>query len=108
MSAVAALLVSRFRRSYYLAAPAFTNVGNKGTLASHDPSVAQPLFFAAGTGRPDIFTLTEPRWVRLVKYKVFQSSPPKALLVVAGWPCTMRPRFLPCASRLQIPPAPPQ
>jgi hypothetical protein len=24
--------VSRFRRSYHLAAPAFTNVGNKGTL----------------------------------------------------------------------------
>src|SRR4051794_1473873 len=31
-------LVSRFRRSYHFAAPAFTNVGNKGTLASHDPS----------------------------------------------------------------------
>ena len=26
-------LVSRFRRSYHLAASAFTNVGNKGTLA---------------------------------------------------------------------------
>ena len=31
---------SRFRRSYHFTAPAFTNVGNKGTLASHDPSVA--------------------------------------------------------------------
>ena len=38
------LLVSRFRRSYHLAAPAFTNVG-KGTLASHDPSVALHLTF---------------------------------------------------------------
>src|SRR3954452_20352374 len=27
-------LVSRFRRSYHLAATAFTNVGNKGTLAN--------------------------------------------------------------------------
>src|SRR6476469_3804951 len=33
-------LVSRFRRSYHLAAPTFTNVGNRGTLASRDPSVA--------------------------------------------------------------------
>ena len=39
------LLVSRFRRSYHLAAPAFTNVGNKGTLARHDPSVALHLTF---------------------------------------------------------------
>jgi hypothetical protein len=39
------LLVSRFRRSYHFAAPAFTNVGNKGTLASHDPSVALHLTF---------------------------------------------------------------
>ena len=38
-------LVSRFRRSYHLAAPAFTNVGNKGTLANHDPSVALHLTF---------------------------------------------------------------
>src|SRR6476469_6834042 len=38
-------LVSRFRRSYHLAAPAFTDVGNKGTLASHDPSVALHLTF---------------------------------------------------------------
>lgn len=42
---VHATLVSRFRRSYHLAAPAFTNVGNKGTLASHDPSVALHLTF---------------------------------------------------------------
>src|SRR5205823_3580018 len=35
-------------------------------------------FFCAwvGTGRPGIFTFTAPRWVRLVKYSVFQSSPP--------------------------------
>ena len=39
-----ALLVSRFRRSYHLAASTFTNVGNKGTLASHDPSVPIPKF----------------------------------------------------------------
>ena len=38
-------LVSRFRRSYHLAEPALTNVGNKGTLASHDPSVALHLTF---------------------------------------------------------------
>ena len=38
-------LVSRFRRSYHLAAPTFTNVGNRGTLASHDPSVALHLTF---------------------------------------------------------------
>src|SRR5258708_25016225 len=69
---------------------------------------AQPVFFGAGTGRPPTLRLTEPRWVRLVKYKVFQSSPPKAMLVVAGCPCTMRPSFLPWGSRIQIPPAPPQ
>ena len=37
-------LVFRFRRSYHFAAPTFTNVGNKGTLASHDPSVPIPKF----------------------------------------------------------------
>ena len=52
--------------------------------------------FCGGTGMPGIFTLTAPRWFRLVKYSVFQSSPPKARLVVAGAPCTMRPSFLPC------------
>ena len=33
--------------------------------------------FCGGTGIPGIFTLTAPRWFRLVKYSVFQSSPPK-------------------------------
>src|SRR5213594_1220215 len=65
-------------------------------------------FFPVGTGTPGIFTLTEPRWLRLVKYSVFQSSPPKAMLVVAGAPWTMRPSFLPCRSMTQMPPAPPQ
>jgi hypothetical protein len=50
-------------------------------------------FFWAGTGIPGIFTLTEPRWFRLVKYRVFQSSPPKARLVVAAAPCAIRPSF---------------
>jgi len=56
-------------------------------------------FFATGTGMPGIFTLTDPSMVRLVKNSVFQSSPPKAILVVAGWPWTMRPSFLPFGSR---------
>jgi putative copper resistance protein D len=52
----------------------------------------------AGTGTPGIFTRTEPSAVRLVKYSVFQSSPPNAMLVVCGLPWTMRPSFLPCGS----------
>src|SRR5215475_8105006 len=55
-------------------------------------------FFATGTGMPGIFTLTDPIMVRPVKNSVFQSSPPKPILVVAGWPCTMRPSFLPFGS----------
>jgi hypothetical protein len=50
-------------------------------------------FLWGGTGMPEIFTLTAPKWLRLVKYRVFQSSPPKARLVVAGAPWTMRPSF---------------
>ena len=34
-TAITTVLVSRFRRSYRFAAPAFTNVGNKGTLATY-------------------------------------------------------------------------
>jgi hypothetical protein len=31
-------------------------------------AAAHPVvFFGTGTGTPEIFTLTEPRWVRLVK-----------------------------------------
>jgi putative copper resistance protein D len=52
----------------------------------------------AGTGTPGIFTRTEPSAVRLVKYSVFQSSPPNAMLVVCGLPWTMRPSFRPCGS----------
>src|SRR6266849_1811661 len=63
-------------------------------------------FFWVGTGMPGIFTLTEPRWFRLVKYRVFQSSPPKARLVVAGAPGTMRPSFLPWGSRIHMAPDP--
>ena len=54
--------------------------------------------FGAGTGTPGIFTRTEPSAVRLVKYRVFQSSPPNAMLVVCRLPWTMRPSFLPCGS----------
>jgi hypothetical protein len=32
-------------------------------------------FFRVGTDTPGIFTLTAPRWFRLVKYRVFQSLP---------------------------------
>jgi copper resistance protein D len=62
----------------------------------------------AGTGTPGIFTRTEPSAVRLVKYSVFQSSPPNAMLVVCGLPWTMRPSFLPCGSMTKMPPGPPQ
>ena len=41
-------------------------------------------FFPAGTATPGIFTLNAPIMVRLVKNSVFQSSLPKAMLVVAG------------------------
>ena len=37
--------VRRFRRSYHFAAPAITNVGDKGTPASDDSSVALHLTF---------------------------------------------------------------
>jgi hypothetical protein len=53
------------------------------------------LFFGTGTGMPGIFTFTEPRVLRVVKNSVFQSSPPKPILVVAFSPWTMRPSFLP-------------
>jgi hypothetical protein len=56
------------------------------------------VFLIAGTGMPGIFTLKDPIMVRLVKNSVFQSSPPKPILVVAGWPWTMRPSFLPFGS----------
>src|SRR5262249_37864951 len=35
---------------------------------------------SGGTGMPEIFTVTEPRWFRLVKYSVLQRSPPKPRL----------------------------
>jgi Cu(I)/Ag(I) efflux system protein CusF len=54
--------------------------------------------FGAGAGTPGIFTRTEPSVVRLVKNRVFQSSPPNARLVVCGLPWTMRPSFLPLGS----------
>jgi hypothetical protein len=37
--------------------------GRRKTLRS----VAVPSYFPTGTGMPGIFTLTEPRWLRLVK-----------------------------------------
>jgi hypothetical protein len=57
-------------------------------------------FFATGTGMPATFRLTDPSMVRLVKNRVFQSLPPKPMFVVAGWPWTMRPSFLPLGSRM--------
>ena len=42
--------------------------------------------FTAGTGQPGIFTRTDPSVLWVVKNSVFQSSPPKAMLVVCGWP----------------------
>src|SRR6266850_7155756 len=78
------------------------------SLALHRTRAIVIYFFWVGTGMPGIFTLTEPKWFRLVKYRVFQSSPPKARLVVAGAPWTMRPSFLPYGSIIQMPPVPPQ
>jgi copper resistance protein D len=84
-----------------LAAIILLIVGVLGTLppgneqTSRSPPYAR---FAAGTGTPGIFTRTEPSVVRLVKYKVLQSSPPNARLVVCGLPWTMRPSFLPLGS----------
>jgi hypothetical protein len=51
--------------------------------------------FRAGTCTPAIFSVTLFNEDLVVKYSVFQSSPPKATFVVAGMPCTMRPSFLP-------------
>ena len=45
---------------------------------------------------PEIFTFTAPKVFLPVKKSVFQSSPPKPMLVVAGYPWTIRPSFLPC------------
>jgi copper resistance protein D len=63
-------------------------VGALGTLPPGNEQIgydAAPYDrFGAGTGTPGIFTRTEPRLVRLVKYKVIQSSPPNARLVVCG------------------------
>jgi hypothetical protein len=55
---------------------------------------------SAGTGTPAIFTLKEPRLVRVQKYTVFQSSPPNATLAVLPKPWTTRPSFLPVGSRI--------
>src|SRR2546428_3264683 len=70
--------------------------------------VVDPYFPRVGTGMPGTFTLTEPRWVRPVKYRVFQSSPPKARLVVAGAPRAIRPHLFSCGALIPIPPDPPQ
>jgi hypothetical protein len=48
-------------------------------------------FLATGTGVPATLMFTEPSDVRVVKNRVFQSSPPKPTLVVAGCPWTIRP-----------------
>ena len=62
----------------------------------------------AGTGTPPILVWTLPRELQVVKKRVFQSSPPKARLVVDGPPCTTVPRCLPEGSRIHRPPEPPQ
>ena len=49
-------------------------------------------FFPTGTGTPAIFTLNEPRLVRVQKYTVFQSSPPKASFAVLAKPVLRRRR----------------
>src|SRR5215470_2813403 len=69
-----------------------------GTRGHGLPTLPFHAFFATGTGMPGIFTLTDPIMVRPVKNSVFQSSPPKPILVVAGWPWMMRPSFLPFGS----------
>ena len=84
-----------------LAAIILLIVGVLGTLPPGNEqasSYAPYARFAAGTGTPGIFTRTEPSVVRLVKYRVLQSSPPNARLVVCGLPWTMRPSFLPLGS----------
>jgi copper resistance protein D len=86
-----------------LGAAIFFVVGVLGTLPPGNDATsryrAAPYDrFGAGAGTPGIFTRTEPSAVRLVKYSVFQSSPPNAMLVVCGLPWTMRPSFLPCGS----------
>jgi hypothetical protein len=40
-------------------------------------------FFGTGTGMPGTFRFTEPTVLRVVKNSVFQSLPPKPMLVVA-------------------------
>jgi hypothetical protein len=57
-------------------------------------------FFATGTAVPATLIFTEPSDTRVVKNSVFQSSPPKPTLVVAGCPWTTRPSFLPLGSRM--------
>jgi hypothetical protein len=51
----------------------------------------RPLFLLGRYRDARNFTLTEPRWFRLVKYGTFQSSPPKAKLVVTGTPFLLWP-----------------
>ena len=50
------------------------------------------LNYADGTGIPAILSWILPRLSRVVKNRVFQSSPPQAMLVVAGAPWAMIPR----------------
>src|SRR5262245_50929033 len=92
---------------HYPVALAVTRATSKGPKSSRRCETPG-YFLGGGTGMPGIFTLTAPRWFRLVKYRVFQSSPPKARLVVAEAPCTIRPSFLPRPSMIHNPPAPPQ
>src|SRR5437016_390945 len=65
-----------------------------------NPRCCNQDFFTAGTGTPAILTLNMPRLVRVQKYTVFQSSPPKATLAVLLKPCTTRPSLLPLASMM--------
>jgi hypothetical protein len=51
----------------------------------NSPAIYVERFFT-GTDMPAVFTPTDRSVLRVVKYSVFQSSPPNATLVVAGWP----------------------
>ena len=49
-------------------------------------------YFPVGTGIPAILSGILPRLSRVVMYRFFQSSPPQAMLVVAGSPWAMIPK----------------
>jgi len=66
------------------------NPSSPGCGEERDASKHAIYRLTAGTGIPGILTLTAPGWLHVAKNKVFQSSPPKARLVAAEAPCTIR------------------